>query len=71
VDARVAELEAKNAELRNDVNQIAIFAKTLLGLLEERGVVTEAQFQEALKKLQTDAPAVRASGAGESRRASS
>jgi hypothetical protein len=35
------------------VDHIALFARTLLALLEERGVATEAQFQETLHKLET------------------
>jgi hypothetical protein len=39
------------------VDHLALFARTLLALLEERQVATEAQFQETLKKLEsTPAP---------------
>jgi hypothetical protein len=51
-EARIEDLEARNAQLRRDVDHIALFARTLLTLLEERGVATEAQFQETLKKLE-------------------
>jgi hypothetical protein len=50
-DARVAELEARCAELRRDVDSIALFARTLLVMLEEKQVATEAQFQETRRKL--------------------
>jgi hypothetical protein len=50
-DPRVAELQGKCDQLRKDVDAIALFARTLLALLEEKQVVTEAQFQEARKKL--------------------
>jgi hypothetical protein len=52
-DARVAELEARCAQLRRDVDDIALFARTLLALLEEKGVATEEHFQEVLRKLDT------------------
>jgi hypothetical protein len=50
-DARVAALEAQCAQLRKDVDSIALFARTLLVLLEEKQVVTEQQFVEAKRKL--------------------
>jgi hypothetical protein len=52
-DARVAELEARCAQLRQDVDHLALFARTLLALLEEKGVATEEHFQEVLRKLDT------------------
>ena len=51
-DHRVAELEAQCAQLRRDVDHIALFARTLLTLLEEKQVATEEQFQDALRKLE-------------------
>jgi hypothetical protein len=51
-DTRVAALEARCAQLRQDVDHIAIFARALLTLLEEKGVASEEQFQEALRKLE-------------------
>jgi hypothetical protein len=51
-DARVAALEARCAQLRQDVDHIALFARALLALLEEKGVASEEQFQEALRKLE-------------------
>jgi hypothetical protein len=50
-DARVAVLEARCAELRSDVESIALFARTLLVLLEQKQVVTQQEFQEAHRKL--------------------
>lgn len=50
-DARVAALEARCAELRHDIESIALFARTLLTLLEERKIVTQDQFQETKRKL--------------------
>jgi hypothetical protein len=50
-DPRVAELEARVAQLQNDVGHIALFARTLLALLEERGITSEEHFQEVLRKL--------------------
>jgi hypothetical protein len=52
-DPRVAELEAHCAQLRRDVDHIALFARTLLALLEEKQVATEQQFQDALRKLES------------------
>lgn len=50
-DARAAALEARCAELQRDLESIALFARTLLTLLEEKQVVTQEQFHEARKKL--------------------
>ncbi len=50
-DAKVAELEAKCAELRRDVDSIASFARTLLVLLEDKGIATEQLFAETKRKL--------------------
>ena len=50
-DPRVAALETRCAELRRDVDTIALFAKTLLVLLEEKQVVTEQQFAETRARL--------------------
>ncbi|MFT3769107.1 MAG: hypothetical protein QM820_27010 [Minicystis sp.] len=48
---RIAELQNQCAQLRKDVDSIALFARTLLTLLEEKQIVTEAQFVEARRKL--------------------
>jgi hypothetical protein len=45
-------LEARCAQLRRDVDHIALFARTLLVVLEDKGVATEDLFQEALRKLE-------------------
>lgn len=50
-DPRVAQLEAQCAQLRRDVDSIALFARTLLSVLEAKGVCTEQEFQEAKLKL--------------------
>ncbi|MEO7331268.1 MAG: hypothetical protein ABI193_22015 [Minicystis sp.] len=50
-DARVAALEARCAELRKDVDAIALFARTLLTMLEEKQVVTPELFQATKAKL--------------------
>ena len=51
LDPKVAELEAKCAELRRDVDSIASFARTLLVLLEDKGIATEQLFAETKRKL--------------------
>ena len=50
-DPRVAALETRCEELRRDVESIALFARTLLTLLQEKQIVTPEQFQEAHRKL--------------------
>ncbi len=50
-DPRIAALEAQCAELRKDVDAIALFAQTLLTLLQDKQVVTEQQFKETKHKL--------------------
>jgi hypothetical protein len=50
--------ETTYAQLRRDVDHVALFARTLLALLEEKGVATEEQFQEALRKLAAPTTAV-------------
>jgi hypothetical protein len=50
-EARIATLEARCDELRRDLESIALFARTLLTLLEEKQLVTQQQFQEAKHKL--------------------
>jgi hypothetical protein len=54
-DPRIAELEARCAELRRDVDHIALFARTLLALLEDKQVATEEQFQATLRKIDVKA----------------
>jgi hypothetical protein len=44
-------LEAKNAQLQHDVESLALFARTLLTLLEAKNVVTRAEFEETKKQL--------------------
>lgn len=44
-------LEARNAQLQHDVDSIALFARTLLTLLERKNVVTRAEFEETKKQL--------------------
>jgi hypothetical protein len=56
-DPRVAELEARCAELRRDVDHLALFARTLLAMLEDKQLATEEQFQETLRKLAAKPPA--------------
>jgi hypothetical protein len=48
---RVAVLEARCAELSNDVASLALFARTLLTLLEDAKVVTREQFMETKNRL--------------------
>jgi hypothetical protein len=44
-------LEARCAQLQHDVESIALFARTLLTLLETKNVVTRAEFEETKKQL--------------------
>jgi 3-oxoacyl-ACP reductase-like protein len=46
-----ASLEAKCAQLQHDVDSLALFARTLLTMLEESKVVTRAQFDETKNRL--------------------
>jgi hypothetical protein len=50
-DARVAALEAQCAALRHDVESIALFARTLLTLLEDKQITTPEQFAATKAKL--------------------
>ena len=50
-DARVAALEARCAELRGDLECVALFARTLLTLLQEKQVITPDEFQQTRQKL--------------------
>jgi hypothetical protein len=50
-DARVAALEARCEQLRGDIESIALFARTLLTVLEEKQVTNAQHFQEVKKKL--------------------
>jgi hypothetical protein len=50
-EARVAILEARCDELRRDMESIALFARTMLTLLEEKQIITQSQFQETKQKL--------------------
>jgi hypothetical protein len=50
-EARIAALEARCAEMQRDTESIALFARTLLTVLEEKQVVTQEQFQDARRKL--------------------
>jgi hypothetical protein len=47
----VAALEARCAELSNDVASLALFARTLLTLLEDAKVITRDQFMETKNRL--------------------
>jgi hypothetical protein len=51
-DPRVAALEAQCAELRHDIESIAVFARTLLTLLEDKQITTPEQFAETRKKIE-------------------
>jgi len=44
-------LEAKNAQLQHDVESLALFARTLLTLLESKNVVTRTEFEETKRQL--------------------
>jgi 3-oxoacyl-ACP reductase-like protein len=46
-----ASLEAKCAQLQHDVDSLALFARTLLTMLEESKLVTRAQFDETKNRL--------------------
>jgi hypothetical protein len=50
-DPRVAALETRCEELRRDVDSIALFARTLLTMLQEKQLVTPEQFAETHRKL--------------------
>jgi hypothetical protein len=50
-DPRIPALEQRCEDLRRDVESIALFARTLLTLLQEKQIVTPEQFQEAHRKL--------------------
>jgi hypothetical protein len=50
-EARIAALEARCVELHRDVESIALFARTLLTMLQEKQIVTPQQFQETKQKL--------------------
>lgn len=50
-DPRIPALETRCEELRRDIESIALFARTLLTLLQEKQIVTPEQFQEAHRKL--------------------
>jgi hypothetical protein len=43
--------EARVAQLQHDIESLALFARTLLTMLEERNVVTRDQFEETKKRL--------------------
>jgi hypothetical protein len=44
-------LEARCAQLQHDVDSLALFARTLLTMLEESKVVTRAQFDATKNRL--------------------
>ena len=50
-DAGGASLEARCAQLQHDVDSLALFARTLLTMLEENKVVTRAQFDATKNRL--------------------
>ena len=45
------DLGARNAKLEQDVESLALFARTLLTLLEAKNVVTRAEFEETKRQL--------------------
>lgn len=45
------DLGARNAKLEHDVESLALFARTLLTLLEAKNVVTRAEFEETKRQL--------------------
>lgn len=50
-EAQIAMLQARCDGLVRDVEAIALFARTLLTLLEERQIINQQQFQETRKRL--------------------
>jgi hypothetical protein len=50
-DARIAQLENRCEELRRDLESVALFAQTLLAVLEDKKVMTQQDFQEMRRKL--------------------
>ena len=50
-DARIAALEARNVQLQQDVDSIALFARTLLTVMIERQILTPEHFQEVKTKI--------------------
>jgi hypothetical protein len=44
-------LEARNSQLQHDVESLALFARTLLTLLETKNVITRAEFEATKKQL--------------------
>jgi hypothetical protein len=48
---RIAALEARCVELQNDCGSLALFARTLLTMLEDAKVVTREQFMETKSRL--------------------
>jgi hypothetical protein len=49
--AAATSLEARCAQLQNDVDSLALFARTLLTMLEDAKVVTRAQFDATKNRL--------------------
>jgi hypothetical protein len=43
--------DAPNVQLQHDIESLALFARTLLTLLETKNVVTRAEFEETKKQL--------------------
>ncbi len=50
-DARIQQLETRCEELRRDLESLALFAQTLLAVLEDKKVMTTQDFQETRRKL--------------------
>ena len=50
-DARVVALENRCEELKRDLESVALFAQTLLAVLEDKKVMTQQDFQEMRRKL--------------------
>ncbi len=51
VDARVLQLENKCEELRRDLESVALFAQTLLAVLDDKKVMNQQDFQDMKRKL--------------------
>lgn len=50
-DARIQQLEARCEGLQRDLESLALFAQTLLAVLEDKKVMTTQDFQETRRKL--------------------
>lgn len=50
-EARIAQLENRCEELKRDLESVALFAQTLLAVLEDKKMMTQQDFQEMRRKL--------------------